>query len=76
MRSFAAAIAKESLLQWRTRAQVVAVFLFAVVSLLLFSFAAGPNASSLRIHASGFLWLALLMSSTLTLLESFQAEME
>lgn len=76
MRQFAAAIAKESLLQWRTRAQVVSVFLFAVVALLLFSFAAGPNAAALRIHAAGFLWLALLLSSTLTLLESFQAEME
>lgn len=76
MKQFAAAIAKESLLQWRTRAQIVSIFLFAVVALLLFSFAAGPNASALRIHAAGFLWLALLLSSTLTLLESFQAEME
>jgi heme exporter protein B len=70
------AFQKEALLQWRTRAQIVSIFLFAAISLLMFSFAAGPNAASLRIHAAGFLWLALLLSSTLTLLESFQSEME
>ncbi len=76
MMQFTAALQKEALLQWRTRAQVISIFLFAAVALLLFSFAAGPNSESLRIHAAGFLWLALLLSSTLTLLEGFQAEME
>jgi heme exporter protein B len=71
-----AALRKELLLQWRTRAQAIAVFVFGATSLLLFSFAIGPNASALRQHAAGFLWLALLLSSTLTLAESFHAEME
>ena len=71
-----AALRKEFLLQWRTRAQAVAVFVFGATSLLLFSFAIGPNAAALRQHASGFLWLGLLLSSTLTLSESFHAEME
>jgi heme exporter protein B len=70
------ALRKELLLQWRTRAQAIAVFVFGATSLLLFSFAIGPNASALRQHAAGFLWLALLLSSTLTLAESFHAEME
>jgi heme exporter protein B len=70
------ALRKELLLQWRTRAQAVAVFVFGATSLLLFSFAVGPNATALRQHAAGFLWLALLLSSTLTLSESFHAEME
>lgn len=70
------ALRKELLLQWRTRAQAVAVFVFGATSLLLFSFAIGPNATALRQHAAGFLWLALLLSSTLTLSESFYAEME
>jgi heme exporter protein B len=69
-------VRKEFLLQWRTRAQGVAVLVFGVTALLLFSFAIGPNAAALRQHASGFLWLALLLSSTLTLSESFHAEME
>ncbi len=70
------ALRKEFLLQWRTRAQAVAVFVFGATSLLLFSFAVGPNAAALRSHAAGFLWLAILMSSTLTLNESYHAEME
>ena len=71
-----AALRKEFLLQWRTRAQALAVFVFGATSLLLFSFAIGPNAAALRQHAAGFLWLGLLLSSTLTLSESFHAEME
>ena len=71
-----AALRKELLLQWRTRAQAVAVFVFGATSLLLFSFAIGPNAAALREYAAGFLWLALLLSSTLTLSESFHEEME
>jgi heme exporter protein B len=72
----AAALRKDFLLQWRTRAQVAAIFIFGATALLLFSFAIGPNAEALRQHAAGFLWLALLLSSTLTLAESFQSEME
>ena len=71
-----AALRKELLLQWRTRAQAVAVFVFGATALLLFSFAIGPNAAALREYAAGFLWLALMLSSTLTLSESFHAEME
>ena len=71
-----AALRKEILLQWRTRAQMLAVFVFGAAALLLFSFAIGPNAEALRTFSAGFLWLGLLLSSTLTLAESFQAEME
>lgn len=76
MSGLLAALHKDLLLQWRTRAQVVAVFLFGATALLLFSFAVGPSAAALRQFAAGFLWLALLLSSTLTLAESFQGEME
>lgn len=71
-----AALRKEMLLQWRTRSQFVAVFVFGATSLLLFSFAVGPNAEDLRKFSAGFLWLGLLLSSTLTLSESFHSEME
>ena len=47
-----AALRKEFLLQWRTRAQAVAVFVFGATSLLLFSFAIGPNAEALREHGA------------------------
>jgi len=74
--ALAAALRKDLLLHWRTRAQVAAVYGFGASALLLFSFAVGPNAAVLREHAAGFLWLGLLLSSTLTLAESFHAEME
>jgi len=76
MSQLLAALRKEALLQWRTRVQLAAVFVFGATALLLFSFAIGPNSEALRLHAAGFLWLALLLSSTLTLAESFQSEME
>lgn len=72
----AAALRKELLLQWRTQTQLLAVFVFGTTALLLFSFAVGPSAEALRQFAAGFLWLALLLSSTLTLADSFHAEME
>ena len=71
-----AALRKELLLQWRTRGQFMAVFVFGAAALLLFSFAIGPNTEALRTFSAGFLWLGLLLSSTLTLAESFHAEME
>jgi heme exporter protein B len=71
-----AALRKEILLQWRSRAQFMSVFVFGATALLLFSFGVGPNSEVLRQFSAGFLWLGLLLSSTLTLAESFHAEME
>ena len=76
MNDLFAALRKEALLQWRSRAQLLAVFVFGATALLLFSFAVGPHAELLRENAAGFLWLGLLLASTLTLAESYQAEME
>ena len=70
------ALRKDLLLQWRGRAQIVAIFAFRAAALLLFSFAIGPDSLALRQHAAGFLWLALLLASTLSLAESFEREME
>ena len=70
------ALRKEMLLQWRSRAQATAAFIFGSTSLLLFSFAIGPNSEALRTFSAGFLWLGLLLSSTLTLADSFHAETE
>ena len=75
MSPLGAALRKDLLLQWRTRAQFVAVFVFGASALLLFSFATGPDAAALRQHAAGFLWLGLLLSSTLALADSFESEM-
>lgn len=67
---------KDLLLEWRGRARSVSVLLFGLVTLVLFSFALGPEAEPLRRGAAGFLTLALLLSSVLGLNESFRLEQE
>ncbi len=69
-------VRKDLLLEWRGRTRGVSVLLFGVVTLLLFSFAVGPDSAALRAGAAGFLVLALLLSSTLALSESFRLEHE
>jgi heme exporter protein B len=69
-------LAKDAILEWRGRSRFLAVLLFGVVTLLLFSFAVGPDTTMLRAGSGGFLVLALLLSSTLGLQESFRLEQE
>jgi heme exporter protein B len=67
---------KDVLLEWQGRSRASAVIFFSAMTLLLFSFAVGPNREVLSRHASGYLWLALLLSSVLSLGESFRVETE
>ena len=67
---------KDLLLSWRGRARVAAQLSFALVTLMMFSFAVGPNSDVLSRHAGGYLWLALLLASVLSLGESFRLELE
>ncbi len=65
---------KEFLLAWRGKARVIAALTFAAATLLMFSFSAGADGRLLQRLAPGFLWLAVLLASTLTLQASFDAE--
>ena len=76
LRQIAAVVHKDLLLEWRSRSRLLSVVLFGVVTLFLFSFAVGPDSDALRSAAAGFLVLALLLSSTLGLSESFRLEQE
>lgn len=67
---------KDLTISWRSRARFVATFVFGVVTLLLFSFAAGPDSELLRHNAAGYLWLGILLASTLGLAEGFRVEQE
>jgi heme exporter protein B len=67
---------KDLLLIWRSRARTLSVLGFGLITLLIFSFAAGPDTDRLRSNASGYLWLAILLSSTLTISESYRAELQ
>ncbi len=71
-----AILRKDLLLDLRGQRRALAVGLFGLTTLLLFSFAAGPDSESLSQNAAGYLWLAVLLSSTLALAESFRVELE
>lgn len=76
LRQIATLVAKDLLLEWRGRSRFFSVLLFGAVTLLLLSFAVGPDSDALQRAAAGFLVLALLLSSTLGLSESFRLEQE
>ncbi|MCA2980247.1 MAG: heme exporter protein CcmB [Myxococcaceae bacterium] len=67
---------KDWQIEWRTRARLTALLFFSLATLLLFSFAMGPDVTTLRAHAPGYLWLGLLFASVLSLGESFRVEAE
>lgn len=67
---------KDLLIEWRTKARLNALLFFAVATLLMFSFALGPDTKLLRLSSGGYLWLALLLASVLALGESFRVERE
>jgi heme exporter protein B len=69
-------VRKDLLLEWRSRARANALLFFALATLLLFSFALGPDTTFLRRAAGGTLWLAILLASVLALGESFRVEQE
>jgi heme exporter protein B len=60
----------------RTRANFNAVVALAVVMLLLFGFALGPDTEAIRAAAAGVLWLTVLFSGVLTFNRSYQLELE
>lgn len=67
---------KDWQIEWRTKARLTALVFFSLSTLLLFSFAMGPDTEALRRHAPGYLWLALFFASVLSLGESFRVESE
>ncbi|HYO71534.1 MAG TPA: heme exporter protein CcmB [Archangium sp.] len=76
LRTVGVLLAKDLLIEWRTRARLNALVFFALATLLLFSFAVGPDTKVLARNAGGYLWLALLFASVLALGESFRVEQE
>lgn len=67
---------KDWQIEWRTRARLTSIIFFSLATLLLFSFAMGPDITTLRAHAPGYLWLGLFFASVLSLGESFRVESE
>lgn len=69
-------LTKDLLIEWRARSHGLALACFALTLLLLFSFAIGPDTKTMSQHAGAYLWMAVLLSSTLLLARSFQVEVE
>lgn len=69
-------VKKDLLLEWRTRTRLNALLFFSIATLLMFSFALGPDSKLLEKNAPGYLWLGLLFASVLSLSESFRVEAE
>jgi heme exporter protein B len=67
---------KEILIVWRGKSRLLGAFVFAAATLLLFSFSAGADSRLLQRLAPGFLWLAVVLASNLTLQASMDAETE
>lgn len=76
VRSTLALLRKDLLIEWRTRARLNAIIFFALATLLMFSFALGPDTKLLEKNAGGYFWLAILFASVLALGESFRVESE
>lgn len=60
----------------RSMANFNAVLFLAVLMLLLFGFALGPDAQALKDAAGGVIWLAILFSGVLAFNRSYQVELD
>jgi len=76
MRRVRAVAWKDLTAERRSKANFNAVVFLAVLMLVLFGFALGPDAEALRGAASGVLWLTVLFSGVLAFNRSYQLELE
>ena len=67
---------KDLAVERRAKANFNAVVFLAVLMLLMFGFALGPDAAALRAAAAGVLWLTVLFSGSLAFNRSYQTELE
>ena len=67
-------LAKELRLEFRTRELLTTTVIFALVVVVLFSFAFDPTAAESRRYGPGLLWIAFLFAGSLMLNPSFARE--
>src|SRR6202046_2041005 len=73
-RAAAILLAKELRLEFRTRELLTATVIFALVVVVLFSFAFDPTAAESLRYGPGLLWIAFLFAGSLMLHPSFARE--
>jgi heme exporter protein B len=76
MRQVIAILEKDLMIEWRMFTRILTLFCFGFTLLLLFSFAVGSEADVLQKHAAAYLWMSVLLASTLQLERSFATETE
>ncbi len=67
---------KDLVTERRTKANFNAIVFLAVLMLLMFGFALGPDAAALRAAAGGLLWLAILFAGNLAFNRSYEIELQ
>ena len=67
---------KDALIEWTARSRTVSLLSFAYTILLLFAFAVGADADTLRRHAGAYMWMSILLCSTLLLERTMRVEFE
>ena len=75
-RRVGAIIWKDFTSERRTKANFNAVLFLAVLTLILFGFAMGPDTEALRDVAGGIIWLTILFSGVLAFNRSYEQELE
>lgn len=76
MKQVWAVFLKDLLIERKSWMRVISLITYATLTLLLFSFAVGPNSKVLEQHAAGYLWLATLFVSSNLFTQSFMIETE
>ena len=75
-RRVGAIVWKDFTAERRNKANFNAVAFLAVLTLLLFGFALGPDTQALRAVAGGLIWLTILFSGVLSFNRSYEQELE
>jgi heme exporter protein B len=70
-----ATLAKDLRLEWRSKDATNAMLFFALLVVVIFSFAFDPNAEEARQIAGGLIWMAFLFSSSMALNQSWAREL-
>ena len=73
-RAVAILLGKELRAEWRSRELLQTTLIFALIVVVLFSFAFDPTAAESRRFGPGLLWIAFLFAGTLMLNPSFARE--
>jgi heme exporter protein B len=72
----AAVLWKDVVLETRTKDTLVSVFVFALLSIVVFNFALNPTPQNVALVAPGILWVAFTFAGVLGLTRSFAVEKE